>query len=282
MTASHGSLLTRLLRGTRWSWRAEQHSSALPGDLESVVMTLESGDRHHAKQGRSTSRVRFDTGSASLSVYLKRHYRMPWFKRVAALLHPTGRHSPASAEWAHLERARGLGIAVPEVVAVGEWVGPWGALSSYLMVAELIGHSPLHEAVPDLAATLDPRDFASTKRALVIEMAEVAAKLHSVHAFHKDLYLCHFFLDRTAGALDGRRLCLIDLHRLAIHHWTAPRWRWKDLGQLLFSTHGVAGIDNRDRLRFWMHYRRRSRLFFPRLQRRFIEGKAGRYLAHNR
>ena len=61
--------------------------------------------------------MRFDAG---LSVFLKRHYHLPWPSRLAALVRPGGRHTPASAEWAHLERARGLGIAVPEVVAVGD------------------------------------------------------------------------------------------------------------------------------------------------------------------
>ena len=48
---------------------------------------------------------------------------------------------------------------------------------------------------------------------------------------------------------------LIDLHRLGEHRSWPDRWRWKDLGQLLFSTDGVAGIDDRDVLRFWKHYR---------------------------
>jgi heptose I phosphotransferase len=282
MTVAHGNLFTRLFRGTRWSWRDERHASALPGDLDSMVMTLESADRHHAKQGRSTARVRFDQGSASLSVFLKRHYQLPWLNRLAALVHPAGRHSPASAEWAHLERARSLGIVVPEVVAVGEWVGPWGALRSYLMVAELVGHAPLHEAIPDLARTLEPSVFARLKRAIVIEMAEIAAKLHRAHAFHKDLYLCHFFLDGNGEGSSGPKLCLIDLHRLAIHRLTAPRWRVKDLGQLLFSTQGVEGIDDRDRLRFWKHYRRRARILLPEVQRKLVQGKAALYLAHNR
>ncbi len=282
MTTGHGNLMTRLFRGIRWSWRDERHASALPGDLDAMVMTLESADRHHAKQGRSTARVRFDQGSASLSVFLKRHYQLPWLNRLAALLHPAGHHSPASAEWAHLERARNLGIAVPDVVAVGEWVGPWGALTSYLMVAELVGYAPLHEAIPELFHALDATSFARIKRALVIEMAEIAAKLHAAHAFHKDLYLCHFFLDRSKEQSPEPKLCLIDLHRLAIHRWTAPRWRVKDLGQLLFSTLDVEGIDDRDRVRFWKHYRSRSAVLAPDLQRRLIQAKAGLYLAHNR
>ena len=282
MTESHGSLMARLTRGTRWSWRAERHLATLPADLDVTVMTLESVDRLHTKQGRSTARVRFDSGSLTLSVYLKRHYQLPWLSRLGALIDPAGRHSPASAEWAHLERVRALGIPVPEVVAAGEWIGPWGALRSYLMVAELVGHAPLHEAVPELAASMEPAAFASMKRSLVIEMAEITARLHAAHAFHKDLYLCHFFLDRRPDSAPGRKLCLIDLHRLAVHRWTAPRWRWKDLGQLLFSTHGVEGIDDRDRLRFWMHYRRLLKMILPSAQLRFVKGKAARYLAHNR
>ena len=42
MTRGHGSLLTRLTRGTNWSWRAERHLTALPADLDVTVMTLES------------------------------------------------------------------------------------------------------------------------------------------------------------------------------------------------------------------------------------------------
>ena len=277
-----GSLATRLLRGSRWSWRADRHAEALPLDLDASIMALEGGDRHHRKQGRSTARVRFDAVGAPLSVYLKRHYRLPAWDRVRALVHPSGRYSPAAAEWAHLERARGLGITVPEVVAAGERIGPWGHLQSYLMVAELVDQAPLHEAIPALAATLAPAAFARLKRALVIEMAEMVARLHAAHAFHKDLYLCHFFLPPDGFQPSGTgRLCLIDLHRLAVHRWSSVRWRCKDLGQLLFSTVGVLGVDDRDRLRFWKHYRRRMHLWFPRVEGRLAQGKAALYGKHN-
>jgi heptose I phosphotransferase len=150
------------------------------------------------------------------------------------------------------------------------------------MVAELVDHAPLHEAIPELARTLDPAEFSRIKRSLVIEMAGIAARLHAAHAFHKDLYLCHFFLDLRPSATPGKRLCLIDLHRLAVHRHTAARWRWKDLGQLLFSTYDVVGIDDRDRLRFWRHYRRRLRMALPSAQLHCIKAKAALYLAHNR
>jgi heptose I phosphotransferase len=279
---SHGTLLERLVRGTGWTWLSERHRDTLPADLAATVMTLRSSDRHHAKQGRSTARVRFEGPSGPLSVYLKRHDCLPWAARLAALVDPAGRHSPASAEWAHLERARALGIAVPEVVAAGERIGPWGKLQGFLMVEELAGCLPLNEALPELAATLDPRRFAALKRELVAEMAEIAARLHGVRVFHKDLYLCHFFLPMDSIPPRGRRLTLIDLHRLREHRLTAGRWLRKDLGQLLFSTYGVVGIDDRDRLRFWARYRKRMGLRWPRWQSHLVRAKAARYLAHNR
>jgi heptose I phosphotransferase len=279
---SHGTFLQRLTEGTRWAWLAEGYRAALPEDLEATVMDLDSRDRYHAKQGRSTARVRFDSPWGELSVYLKRHERLPWSARLRALVDPGGKHSPAAAEWAHLEKARALGVAVPDAVAVGERIGPWGRLSSFLMVAELTGAVELNEVLPTLATTLPAPEFAAWKRSVVAEMAAMVARLHRSHVFHKDLYLCHFFLDTSPRARPGSRLTLIDLHRLGEHRWTAPRWRRKDLGQLLYSTFGIRGIDDRDRLRFWRLYRRSVGLRWPRWQGHLIRAKAERYRAHNR
>jgi len=173
-------------------------------------------------------------------------------------------------------------VPVPDAVAVGEAIGPWGGLCSYLMVAELTGSEALNEVLPGLAASMPPAEFAALKRSLIRELAGITARLHAAGAFHKDLYLCHFYLDLGAIAQPGSRLTLIDLHRLGRHRWTALRWRWTDLGQLLYSTFGVEGIDDRDRLRFWAHYRRRMRLACPRWQARRVAAKAARYRAHNR
>ena len=169
----YGSLWERLVRGVRWSWIDPRYQSALPPDLDASVMTLDSRDRLHAKQGRSTARVVFHPAAAAadrasgtaqcagasagpVAVYLKRHFRLPWLARLAALFDPAGRHSPAAAEWVHLERARALGVPVPEVVATGERIGPWACLQSYLMVAELTGCQELNVALPELATNSSP------------------------------------------------------------------------------------------------------------------------------
>jgi heptose I phosphotransferase len=203
---------------------------------------------------------------------------------LAALFDPAGRYSPAAVEWTHLECVRALGIDVPEVVAAGEQIGPRADLRSFLMVAELTGCEALHESLPRLAARLDARAFATLKRRLIAEMARITATLHAARFFHKDLYLCHFFLDRDRLEQEGRpsRVILIDLHRLGRQRFGPDWWRWKDLGQLLFSTYGVLGIDDRDRWRFWLYYRRLLRIAFANAQLRFVRFRAARYARHNR
>lgn len=278
----HRGFFHRLLRGSRWTWLDERFRDALPADLDESVMTLESRDRLHAKQGRSTARVVFHGPGGPVPVYLKRHFRLPWPARLAALVDPHGAHTPASAEFVQLMRLREKGYSVPAVVAAGERIGPWGRLHSFLMVAELTGSLPLHEAIPELAGRLDPPAFERWKRGLAREMAENAARLHGACLFHKDYYLCHLYLDMSRYDQPGRRLAMIDLHRVATHTFWSDRWRWKDLGQLLYSTEGVAGLNGRDALRFWAHYRKRAGLRDARRQARVIAWKAARYSRHNR
>jgi heptose I phosphotransferase len=268
----------------KWTWINEDYRARLPEDFDLAVMTLQTRDRFHAKQGRSTARVVLDRTDRPLTVYLKRHFQLPWLSRLAALLDPAGRHSPAAAEWTHLERVRALGIDVPEVVAAGEHIGPGADLRSFLMVAELTHCEPLNELLLGLADRLEARAFERLKRTVIAEMARMTAVLHTARVFHKDLYLCHFFLDPDRVEIGGwtSRLALIDLHRLAEHRLWSDWWRWKDLGQLLFSTEGVAGITDRDRLRFWKNYRRLVRIHRSRWQAKMIRLRAARYRTHNR
>ncbi len=285
---NYGSMRERWLRGVRWTWVNEQYLDRLPEGFDASIMSLQSADRHHAKQGRSTARVVLHRGvdppERPVSVYLKRHYRLPWSARLAATISPARPHSPAASEWIHLERARTLGVEVPDVVGVGEEIGPHAALRSFLMVAELSGCEALNEVLPKLADRLDSREFGVLKRRVISEMARIAATLHSAHLFHKDLYLCHFFLDLDRLEREGlpTRIVLIDLHRLGVHRIGSDWWRWKDLGQLLFSTYGVDGIDDRDRLRFWCYYKRQTSIRFSRWQARLVRLRAARYERHNR
>jgi heptose I phosphotransferase len=188
-------------------------------------------------------------------------------------------------EYAHLEWARQQGVPVPATVAAGELIGPWGRLQSFLAVQELTDMLPLHEAIPLAQQRLPGEDFRRWKRGLVAELARLARLLHDRRHFHKDLYLCHFFihqghLDRAPEGGWRGQVWLIDLHRLSHHPWTWSLWLLKDLAQLLYSSE-VPGVDVRDQITFWKHYRGPGRRSASRWLRRLVVFKWQRYRRHN-
>jgi len=151
-------------------------------------------------------------------------------------------------------------------------------------VEELPDMLPLHEAIPDAAQRFDARTFRRWKDGLILELARLTSWLHDGRYFHKDLYLCHFYIPRRLIAPAPHwqgQVHLIDLHRFGRHPIAWRRWQIKDLAQLLFSS-DISGIDDRDRLCFWRAYRG------PRthgLRAKFLRGlvllKYRRYRRHN-
>ncbi len=275
---------SRLLHGVIQVRQRSDWPERVGPDWVARIMDLDVTDRFHAKQGRSTGRLILHTGQKRLAVYLKRHYRLPWRDGIGATLWPAVEWSPAFQEWSHLEWARREGFLVPKAVAALENIGPWGRLQSMLAVEELSGMLPLHEAIPLAAARLVPQTFQHWKQGLVAELARLARALHQCHRFHKDFYLCHFYVPeqdtRIPPAWPGR-VHLIDLHRLGHHPWTWPYWQMKDLAQLLYSS-DVDGVHARDRLRFWVHYLGgKGRTWHARTLRASIAIQGRNYQRHN-
>jgi hypothetical protein len=241
-------------------------------------------DRFHAKQGRSTGRLILQRGERRLAVYLKRHYRLPWWHGLLAAVWPGGDWSPGMAELRHLEWAHRQGLPVPAIAAAGEFIGPWGRLQSILALEELADMLPLNEAIPVAAHHLRPALFRRWKQGLIAEIARLARELHHRHWYHKDLYLCHFYIPREdMGRLPSwrGRVHLIDFHRLGRHPWTAPWWQLKDLAQLLYSSR-IDGVNDRDRLRFWRLYRGDRRSWGNRWLRLGVLLKSRLYERHSR
>jgi heptose I phosphotransferase len=284
------SSLLRRLRGCRRIYQRPDWAAFAGEDWAERIMQLGVTDDFHAKQGRSTGRLVLEAPDGRrLAVYLKRHYRLPFWQGWLATLWPGGAWSPAMKEYRHLEWAREQGVPVPASVAAGELVGPAGKLSSFLVVEELTGMLALHQAVPLAATRLAAEQFREWKRGLAAEMARLSRLLHDRRHFHKDLYLCHFFIHRDdTGRLPegGRqawrgRVVLIDLHRLTHHPWTWWWWLLKDLAQLLYSSE-VPGVDARDQVAFWKHYRGPAARRTPsRWLRKLVVLRWRRYRSHN-
>ena len=279
------TLWQRLVRGVRRVRQRPDWGDLAGHDWPDRIMSTPVTDHFHAKQGRSTGRWLVQAGGRRLAVYLKRHYRLPRWRGVLAAVWPEAGWSPAVQEWRQLHWAQRQGVAVPAAVAAAEFIGPWGRLQSCLAVEELTGMLPLHEAVPAAATFLPAAAFRRWKQGLAAEVARLTQALHRRRYFHKDLYLCHFFIPqadtRTLPAWPGR-VHLIDLHRLARHRWTWRRWQVKDLAQLLYSSE-IGGIDVRDRLRFWRAYAgagRRART--SAWLRHLVVLQGRRYRQHNR
>ncbi len=281
-----GTWWQRLARGVQRLYAPRSDWSDFVGEnWPDQIMRARVTDDFHAKQGRSTARWALDADGKQLVVYLKRHYRLSLWHGLLATLWPGGNWSPAMQECRNLEWANKQGLSVPKVVAAGEYLGPWGKLQSFLAIEELTDMLPLHEAIPLAARQLDPAAFRTWKAGLTRELARLARFLHERSSFHKDFYLCHFFIARAdtneVPTAWTKRVFLIDFHRLKHHPLTWMFWISKDLGQLLYSSE-VEGVDARDRLRFWHAYfgGRRGTLS-GRWLRRIIEMRGQRYREHN-
>ena len=89
------------------------------------------------------------------------------------------------------------------------------------------------------------------------KVAAIARELHAAGINHRDLYICHFLLDVSAGSqqLDPEsiRLFLVDLHRAKIRRKVPWRWLVKDVSSIYFSALDI-GITRRDVFRFLKVY----------------------------
>jgi heptose I phosphotransferase len=221
------------------------------------LMDAKLSDRLHVKQGRSIARWTIVRGGRELAVFVKRHYRHSRWQGLLARISLGRRSSDAGREWRHLRLANSLGLDAPRPLAVAEWIGPGPRMRSALVVEELADMLALHEAVP-LAARMLPADrFRQWKQGLIVELARMVRLLHDHGYFHRDLYLCHFFIHcddiKCQPANWQRRVTLIDFHRLTRQKLIGFPLRMKDLAQLLYSAK-IDGVGHRDILGFWRHY----------------------------
>ena len=242
-------------------------------DRYEAAAALVPTDDYVEKQGRSTGRYRLTIGDTTLSLYVKKHMRLPWWQRRFG----SKRSFPGPAEHANLRHAAELGIRVPETVFAG--ADPDHPCGSLLATRELEGYLPLHIYIPGPLARMPEPARRRRKQALIARLVDVARRLHGRRTYHLDFYLCHFFLREDPSAPDGFDLVLIDLGRLHRSRWS--RWQVKDIAALLFSS-DLPGVTRTDRLRFFRKYLGLEKLDdrARRLARR-IMWKAERYRRHN-
>lgn len=216
-------------------------------------------------EGRRT--LRFEI--AGRGYYLKLQNGVSWGRIAEELVHLRRPVLGAGNEWRAIRACHALGVPTMNAVGYGEQ-GAGPARRASFLVTEAI------EPAVDLDVyTRDWREqppSPTLKRALILEVATIARRMHEGGINHRDFYLCHFLLRLSpAPAPDRLGLALIDLHRAQLRAHTPRRWRDKDLAALYFSALDI-GLTGRDKLRF-------VRTYFPAPLRATLTREA-RLFAH--
>lgn len=174
--------------------------------------------------------------------YVKRFLNPPAKEQRRRRFAGHGKRSTAGVERYWIDTLRADGVSVPKIAAFGEEMAASNERRSVLVLAEVRGQS--------LEKWAENRVDRAPRR-LVNELATFVSRFHERGYIHRDLYLCHIFLDGDAETPE--RLTMIDLQRIMQNPMRRKRWIARELAQLAYSTpESVAGP--RQRLRFLKRY----------------------------
>ena len=205
--------------------------------------------REPAGAGRRT--LRFELGG--VGYFLKLHWGVGWreiFKNLFALRLPV---LGARNEWQAIRRLEKLGIETMQLAGFGEEGWNPARRRSFVVTRELEDTVSLEDYCMDWGK--QPPDPA-VKWVLIRRVAEMTARMHDHGMNHRDLYICHFLLQRPwTDPAETLHLYLIDLHRMQMRATTPRRWQVKDLAALYFSSLHI-GLTRRDLYRFIRWYTR--------------------------
>jgi heptose I phosphotransferase len=192
------------------------------------VFALE-GDVYRAVASRRTLRVE----AGGRAYFAKIHRGVGWVEVLKNLL--TLRRPVVSArnEYAACRHLAANGVRAPAVAAFGERGWNPARRESFVVCDALDGFTNLEDLTAEWSTA--PAS-ALERRRLLMAVAGFARGFHATGTVHRDFYLCHLLLDRTAWAAGRAELAVLDLHRARIFGRLPVRWRRRDLAALLFST----------------------------------------------
>jgi heptose I phosphotransferase len=185
-------------------------------------------------------------------LYVKRYQHSPWKAEWDRIARQSAWHSRAWWEFRQCQRLGEGYIPTPHAVGAAE------AMCGLLERRSVL----LLEAVPgdgfDRAWTAAARQNAPITRDLarhdlIVRLASLISGFHQSGWCHRDLYLCHVFVDLDLDGLRPPAFTLIDLARTLRPRLRRMRWIIKDLSQLDSSARQI-GASRGDRLRFLHAY----------------------------
>ncbi len=202
--------------------------------------------------GRQRWRWELPTDDGAAVVYVKRYGRTPLREQLDRLLRQFPWHSRAWWEYRQSVRLSEAYLPVPEPVGVVEsMVGPFERRSAVLL--RRVPGNAFDRVWRECEQRGAPITRGLARLDMIRRLGRFVSAFHQTSYCHRDLYLCHIFVDLDP---DGRRppsFALIDLARTHRPHLRRMRWVLKDLSQLDYSARRV-GASRADRLRLLEAY----------------------------
>jgi heptose I phosphotransferase len=201
--------------------------------------------------GRERWRWELD-GEEGLVLYVKRYEHTPIAAQIDRIRRQSPRHSRAWWEYhqAHeMERQ-----CIPAVRAVGvaeEMVGSLEVRSA--VIFERVPGDAFDRVWTRIEADEAPITEGLARHDMICRLARFVSAFHQTGTCHRDLYLCHIFVDLDPWGRRPPQFALIDLARMHRPRWRRTRWIIKDLSQLYVSARQI-GATRVDRMRFLLHY----------------------------
>lgn len=241
---------------------------------------LQEGAVCRRREGRRTLRFAYD----GRGYFLKYHQGVGWPEIAKNLVQLKKPVLGAEAEYRAIRAVDAAGLDTLTVAGFGSRGADPASRESFLVTDDLADCFSLEELGEQwLVSGGDLR----LKRELIRRVARIVRVMHDAGVNHRDLYLGHFLMPRTAiaRAASDAPLYLIDLHRSQVRRRVPRRWLVKDLGGLYFSV-ARFGLTRLDLLRFVRSYTggslrhalmrdgrfwRRVRLEAERIYRRYYE-----------
>lgn len=191
-------------------------------------------------------------GSGERALYLKRYGRTRLGEQLDRVRRQTAWHSRAWWEYRQAAELARRHIPVARAIAVVEEMRGVYEVRSAVLLERVPGDAfdrVWAKLVRDGAAIVS----GPARHDVVRRLARFVSAFHQTGTCHRDLYLCHIFVEFDAAGTRPPRFALIDLARTHRPRLRRTRWLIKDLSQLDSSAQQV-GASRSDRLRFLLTY----------------------------
>ncbi len=185
-------------------------------------------------------------------LYVKRYVSAPWNSQYDRIARQTARHSRAWWEWRQCQRLAEGYVPTPRPVGAAEAMSGCIERRSVLLLESVAGDG-FDRAWRAATRQNAPVTHGRARHELTVRLGRFISAFHQSGCCHRDLYLCHVFVDLDPQGLRPPAFALIDLARALRPRLRRLRWIIKDLAELDSSARPI-GASRTDRLRFLRAY----------------------------